>query len=165
LKPQRTKDGYMRLRFNVNGKLVSRSAHRITATTFLPNPDNLPQVNHRNCIRTDNRVENLEWVTLKENISYRDKCGHTARNNATKLPAIAINIKTLEVLWFHSQHEAGRELGIDNSNINNVIKGKRKTSGGFWFCHVDKDAVEKTQAKFGNSVASKVAELMKYGEQ
>lgn len=74
LKPTYNHDGYIRFHIQVieNGKSVSRLifAHRIIASLLIPNPENKPYINHKNGNKQDNRVENLEWVTQKENIAY-----------------------------------------------------------------------------------------------
>lgn len=68
LKPQKDACGYMRVQLYMgNGKARTEKVHRLVALAFIDNPDNLPEVNHINHIRDDNRVENLEWVTHKEN--------------------------------------------------------------------------------------------------
>jgi hypothetical protein len=81
-------NGYMYL--HLNGK--NRYKHRIVAIQFIPNPQNLPQVHHRNFRRADNRLENLEWVTALDNTSNRE--GHAGRlfNYIEDLPNTAIKI-------------------------------------------------------------------------
>lgn len=69
------KDGYLEVALYKNGKGKYIQVHRLVAKSFIPNPKKLPQVNHRNGIKTDNRVENLEWVTPKENIVHAISTG------------------------------------------------------------------------------------------
>ena len=66
----RRKNGYLKLQLHKNGVKKTIEVHRLVAEAFIPNPDNKPQVNHKNCNREDNRLENLEWCTIKENVTY-----------------------------------------------------------------------------------------------
>lgn len=160
LKQQLNHNGYMQVQFGVNGKYVQLRASCMVAITYIPNPNNLPEVNHIDCDRTNNRVDNLEWCTRQENITYRDKLGHTAKHNALKKPVIAINQETFEIFWFESQSEAARQLGIDGSHIPAVVKGKYRKTYDYWFCDADETAVEKTREKFSDKIVSKVEKLM-----
>lgn len=160
LKQYRESNGYMRVHVGVNNKETKLSVHRVIASCFLPNPGNLDQINHKDCNRANNSISNLEWCTYKQNVAYRDKLGHTARNNAPKKPVLAVNLGTLETLWFESLSEAAHQLKCDTGTVSHVISGRQNKTHGYWFCHADDNAVEATRAKFGDKVANKVAELM-----
>ena len=67
--------GYKAVNLSINGKCKTFDVHRLVALAYIPNPDNLPVINHKNGIKTDNRVENLEWVTHKENVMHAIETG------------------------------------------------------------------------------------------
>lgn len=75
LKQRPDHKGYLWSGITVNGQSNHVTIHRAVAIAFIPNPENKPQVNHINCIKTDNRVENLEWCTNQENRN------HAVKNN------------------------------------------------------------------------------------
>lgn len=62
--------GYCKVILHNNGKRKAVFVHRLVAEHFIDNPDNLPQVNHKNEIKTDNNVENLEWISANDNLNY-----------------------------------------------------------------------------------------------
>ena len=70
LKPQVDRNGYMWVNLTYDGKQHNHKIHRLVAQAYIPNPNNLPQVNHINEDKSDNRVENLEWCTNEYNINY-----------------------------------------------------------------------------------------------
>lgn len=152
LKQYNVSDGYLQVNIKVDGKWTMKLVHRLVAQTFLPNPDNLPQINHKNCIRTDNNVENLEWCTPKYNSQYREKYGVSRMEVAGK-SVFAINLSTLEVLHFRSQVEASRELGVYVQSINNVIKGRLNQAGGYYFKADDGNGIEIDNDKLNGIVA------------
>lgn len=132
-------NGYSYVHFSIDRKHINKYVHRLVAETFISNPDNLPQVNHKDCNRKNNNVENLEFCTSSYNNQYREKYGiSTAESQGHHV--FAINLATFEVHRFNSQNEAGRSLGVNQGNINNVIKGKIKQTGGYWFVNDDKNA-------------------------
>ena len=70
LKPARDKKGYLMIPLNKDGKRKTRRIHRLVAETFIPNPNNFPQVNHKDENKQNNSVDNLEWCTPSYNINY-----------------------------------------------------------------------------------------------
>ena len=75
LKPQKSKTGYMYVTLYKEKKPKKYRLHRLIAITFIDNPEQKPQINHINGIKTDNRIENLEWVTASENLTHAYKTG------------------------------------------------------------------------------------------
>ena len=138
--------GYLQVNIPIDGKWAVKLVHRLVTQTFIPNPDNLPQVNHKDCIRTNNNVENLEFCTASYNHQYREKFG-ISNTESQGHPLFAIDLDTLEVLHFRSQGEAGRALGVNPKNINKVIKGRRNHTGDFWFVNDDSHAVDVVKSK------------------
>jgi len=129
--------GYLTVLLHKNGKATTRFAHRLAAKAFLPNPENKPQVNHINNIRTDNRLENLEWCTAKENVF------HSMKQGRMVVPSMYGNFKgsrhplaklTEEHVWVIKQLLSGssllqREIGLLFGVSTAVIGGiKNKKS-------------------------------------
>ena len=138
--------GYSYVHFNIDGKQVHKYVHRLVAQTFIPNPTNFPEVNHKDCNTKNNNVENLEFCTASYNAKYREKFG-ISNTESKGHPLFAIDLNTMKVSKFRAQHEASREFGVDNSHICAVINGRYKQAGGFWFVNDDDKAVDLTKQK------------------
>lgn len=129
MKQNKNHKGYKMVRL---GRKKYAAVHRIVAENFIPNPDNLPQVNHIDENKENNNVNNLEWVTAKENInygSYNINMARTLRKNSGDI----LCYKDGEFKRFTTIAEAARELKLDDGNISKVIRGKGKSVGGYKF--------------------------------
>ena len=116
--------------------------HRLVAEAFIPNPDNLPEVNHKDENKLNNYVDNLEWCNKKYNINY----GHGAVNRQiqNRERGLSMGKKVLCVetgVIYSSIIEAYRQTGIGQKEIINVCKGKPhyKTAGGYHWKYVDEE--------------------------
>lgn len=131
IKQTKRHDGYLHFRFNEK-KVMS---HRFIATCFIPNPDNLPEVNHKNEIKTDNHVENLEWCDRKYNNNYgtrKERVSRSMVNHPDKSKPVSKFTKDGEfVTTYPSIMEAGRQTGVVFCHISACCLGKRKSAGGF----------------------------------
>lgn len=128
-------DGYRVIKFEK--KMYKQ--HRLVAMKYIPNPNNLPHVNHINGIKDDNRVENLEWISPRNNIHHAWK-NKLATNQHRKLKVNQIDPKTNNIIaTYDSFREASIATGITETNISAVArkyKAKnrpqpRQTAGGF----------------------------------
>lgn len=127
LRGLKTTNGYLRVALCKNGKTKFHSVHRVVAQAFIPNPQNKPQVNHIDENKDNNHVENLEWCTAKENTNHGT---HNLRVSKTKSKPI-ICIET--GIEYYGTCECARQMGLHQSVITHVLKGKRKTTGGYTF--------------------------------
>lgn len=135
------KKGYLSVKLYKNGKRKSYKVHRLVAIAFIENPYNKPEVNHIDAIRSNNNVNNLEWVTSKENIEHQVKIGNHKIDGVEKIKrkVIKYDLSTNEIIKeYESCMEAVRENGGScANNISMVCNGKRKSYKGFGYKYKD----------------------------
>jgi hypothetical protein len=122
LKNKLDRYGYPKLTLSQDGKSLYKTVHRLVAETWIPNTQNLPQVNHMNGVKTDFRVSNLEWITAKGNIIHSIENGLINNANAVKL----INIETKSETLFRSIKDLSREIKIYPSCLMPLIKSSKQ---------------------------------------
>lgn len=134
LKPERTHNGYLRVNLCKNEKQKHFLVHRLVALTFITNPNNLPDVNHKDENKENNRVENLEWCDCKYNINYGTRTQRIAEKNTNgKLskPVLQYTLDGKFVKKWKSVIDVQRNLGYSCGNISSCCLGKRKSANGF----------------------------------
>ena len=141
LKPSKSPAGYWTATLSKDRNHVYKTIHRLVAVAFIINPECKPQVNHKNGIKTDNRLENLEWVTQSENMqhAYRTGLQKPCKNqkigaakycveNYSK-PVLQLGLSGELINNFPSIAEATRQTGV--TNIGACCLGKFKAASGF----------------------------------
>lgn len=127
-------DGYLQLGLHKDGKRCCAKVHRIVAVAFLKNkPSNLT-VNHKDGVKTNNSVTNLEWCTNKENIHHAIKIGlidNMGEKNGRARAVVQYAKDGKFIKKWGTAKQASLELNINNSHIGECCKGERKKAGGF----------------------------------
>ena len=128
-------NGYWRVKLCNGNTQKEYFLHRLIAQAFIPNPDNKPEINHINGIKTDNRIENLEWVTRSENAIHATKTGLLKYSEYRYNRARDVNSKPVMCIEtgkiYASYTEAGEDIKTDAAHIGECISGKRSTAGGY----------------------------------
>ena len=116
-----TKDGYFRVKLSKQGISNNFSVHRLVAEAFIPNPDKLPQVNHKNEFeKWNNKVDNLEWCTQQYNIRFSRSVGVNQ-----------FDLKGNLIKEWNCIKEASKYTNIPSSNIVRCCQNKLNMAGGF----------------------------------
>lgn len=116
-------NNYKRVSLSKKGETKNISAHRLVGITFIPNPENKRTINHLNGIKTDNRVENLEWATYSENILHSFNTGlNMVGFHRRKLTfSDAEKIRKLYKNGNYSYNELGKKFGVTSNSIISIV--------------------------------------------
>ena len=134
--------GYKTVSLTKGGKTKIMFVHRIVAEAFLPNPDNLPMVNHKDEDKTNNFLENLEWCTAKYNANYGTGIERHARKlrgreSEKRIAVVGYTLDGKYEEWFPSIAEAAKAVNGGTSAISKVCKGERKIAYGYKWKYTD----------------------------
>lgn len=150
LKPTTDKDGYIYYVLCVDGNRKTIKAHRLVAMAFIDNPQNKPAIDHINGDKKDNRVENLRWVTNKENTNNPITFKKVLNANLARMPLLmqkasmrGFGRKTTSVYKdgkligsFESQKLAAQFTGVSPGKVSMCISGQKKSCKGYEFKEV-----------------------------
>lgn len=129
LKGRKLPNGYLQVDLYKGGKMTKYTVHRLVAMAFIPNPKNLPEINHKDEDKSNNCVENLEWCTHQYNLNYGTRISRTVEK--TGKPVIQRSLDGEFIREWKSMSEIYRQLGFKQGAISMCCSGKRKQCYGF----------------------------------
>ena len=132
LKPKHNVNGYLMVALYRDGQKKWYKVHRLVAMTYIPNPDNLPQVNHKDENKANNCLQNLEWCDASYNTNYGTR--NEKVSNKLKKPILQCTLDGEFVREWSSATDVGKEV---MTNIRNCLRGKQKTAYGFIWKYKD----------------------------
>jgi len=146
--PIKHRNGYVVVGLNNGNGTKIKSIHRLVATAFIHNPENKPTVNHKNGIKDDNRVENLEWATYSENVKHGyDVLGVTPSKHALgkfgKLckhsrPVVQMDLSMNEIKVWDCMADAEREMGFNRAMVHRCCNNIKLNGYGFKWKYLNK---------------------------
>ena len=146
LSPGKCGSGYLFVILCKDGKAKKHcTVHRLVAEAFIPNPNNLPLVNHQDECKKNNYFENLEWCSSAYNNSYGTRTRRMAEKNSK--PVVQLEKKGNFIAEFESLREASRRTGIASTNISRCCNHKpgHYSAGGFVWIYKDEYTASQTQ--------------------
>lgn len=142
IKPVKCSNGYLEYQLRKDGKRKCHMAHRLVAQAFIPNPDNKEEVNHIDECITNNKVDNLEWVTPKENCNYGTRNKRSIENHKYN-KIIQLTLEGEYIATHNDAKEASKVVGLTGSScIIRCCKGENKQSKGYKWMY-EKDYLNK----------------------
>lgn len=146
LKVQHNKLGYAHVQLWKDNKGSHKDVHRMFAEAYIPNPDNLPEVNHKDENPRNFNLDNLEWCDHRYNMNYGTANSRRGANiskaqqgkpkpwvqDYKSIPVYAIDTWGNEI-WYPSGREAARQLNLRQSGVTATLTGRQKTVGGYRF--------------------------------
>lgn len=138
LSPGTESGGYLKVGLCKDGIRKQFKVHRLVAQAYIPNPDNLPQVNHLDEVKTNNCVSNLSWSTASDNCKYGTHMDRVKANGNGGRPRKVYCVELDKE--FPSITAAAREIGVHKQCIGDCLRGLQKTSGGYHWQYVETSA-------------------------
>lgn len=130
MKLMKNKWGYMQVGLRKNNHYCSKTVHRFVAQAFIPNPENKTQVNHIDGDKTNNNVNNLEWVTASENAQHKFKVLKYKNPGAPSKKIVQLKNNKV-VAEYDGACDAHRKTGISQGNITSCCRGIRNNAGQY----------------------------------
>lgn len=129
--------GYLEVHLRQHSKKFHKKIHRLVAEAFIPNPNNYPEVNHKDENKKNNRFDNLEWCTHQYNNTYNGK--HIKGGEKTRKPVSQFDLDGNFIKEYVSQTEASKQTDITQGTISNCALGHQKQAGGYIWRFVNKE--------------------------
>lgn len=126
LKPETVRTGYYRVVLQKNGKRTKKLVHTLVGTSFISNPNNYVQLNHKNAIKKDNTPDNLEWTTQKENIRHASKMGLLKGRYGKDNTASKLVLDTESGIFYYSVGEAAKYNNFKRERLSSMLSGRQK---------------------------------------
>lgn len=130
IKPYIRSNGYLQVLLSKGGIKKTYKVHRLVAEAYLPNPNNLPEVNHIDEDKTNNCVNNLEWCSHEYNVNYGRRNEKTSNSLKKRCLCVELNKQ------FDSINEAGLFIKRHPSGVSDALNGKQKTAGGYHWQYI-----------------------------
>ncbi|MBQ8207049.1 MAG: HNH endonuclease [Bacilli bacterium] len=145
LKQNVNRKGYSIVGLTKNSKTSTITVHRLVANAFIPNPNNLPQVDHINDNKKDNSINNLQWITNEDNMKKAwltgarsiEKTYKRGKENCRAKIVNQYDLKNNYIRTWYCIRDIEKELGFDNRNISACCRNKRPTAYGYKWKYVD----------------------------
>lgn len=140
LRKSKSSSGYYHVQLYRDGVSSTKLVHILVASAFISNPDKKPEVNHKDGNKENNTVDNLEWVSRKDNLKHAVETGlksntpmlgRTGRKNILSKPVLQVDLEGRIIKRWDSSYDAEREGGFNQNSIRSCACGFHKTHKGF----------------------------------